>query len=225
VLLVATVIWMNWQSTDREVASAVRARISPESVPADRLPIRVTAKPDTNIRTARSEGVAANGILRSASQLQPQPAASTDSHSALKVAGGSSIAPTTPPEEVPAEPPSVVVTQPNSHANLGALVSRSADIPKYDPVVSEGVTPPVLVHRVLPAYPVGARLAGQAGSVVVNITIGEDGIPRDLKLVSGQGPLAQAGIDAVQQWRYRPALLNGKAVPMQQQITIVFKAQ
>lgn len=223
--LIAAVLWINWQSTDREVAFAERASSASESIPRDSAPMRVTAKPDTSIRTTPSDESSARGILRSASQLQPQPTPGMESHSVLKVAAGGSLPITTPFLEIPAEPPSVAVTEPDNQANLGTLVSRSPDIPSINAVVSEGVTPPVLLHRVLPTYPVGSRIMGQTGSVVLNITIGEDGIPRDLKVVSGEGPLAQAGIEAVQRWRYRPALLNGKAVPTQQQITIVFKVQ
>jgi len=42
-------------------------------------------------------------------------------------------------------------------------------------------------------------------------------------VVSGHALLAQAAIDAVRQWRYRPYLLNGKPVRMQTKITVNFK--
>jgi outer membrane biosynthesis protein TonB len=35
--------------------------------------------------------------------------------------------------------------------------------------------------------------------------------------------LAAAAIDAVKKWRYTPSLLNGKPVPVEKQITVVFK--
>ena len=61
------------------------------------------------------------------------------------------------------------------------------------------------------------------GAVVLQAVIAEDGKVKDLKVISGHPTLAQAAMDAVRQWRYRPYQLNGKPVAMQTQITINFK--
>jgi periplasmic protein TonB len=37
--------------------------------------------------------------------------------------------------------------------------------------------------------------------------------------------LVKAATDAVEQWEYRPYLLNGQPVEIETQITVVFKAQ
>ena len=42
-------------------------------------------------------------------------------------------------------------------------------------------------------------------------TIGKDGTIRNLQLVSGHPMLARAALEAVQQWVYKPTLLNGNA--------------
>ena len=57
----------------------------------------------------------------------------------------------------------------------------------------------------------------------MDATITEDGSVRDLNVVRGNLTLAQAAIDAVSQWRYKPYLLNGKPVAIKTQITIDFK--
>jgi len=59
--------------------------------------------------------------------------------------------------------------------------------------------------------------------VVLDATVSENGLLENVKLVSGHALLAQAAIDAVRQWRYRPYLLNGKPVRMQTKITVNFK--
>jgi protein TonB len=42
------------------------------------------------------------------------------------------------------------------------------------------------------------------------------------RIDSGLPVLAQAAIDAVKQWRYRPYLLNGEPIEIASQITINF---
>ena len=64
---------------------------------------------------------------------------------------------------------------------------------------------------------------GIEGSVILDATIGEDGKVRDLKVLDGHPVLARAAVDAVKQWRYRPYMLNGKPIAMQEQITVSFK--
>ena len=52
--------------------------------------------------------------------------------------------------------------------------------------------------------------------------IGKDGTVQDVRVESGLPVLAQAAIEAVKQWRYRPYLLNGEPVEVDSQITINF---
>jgi TonB family protein len=60
------------------------------------------------------------------------------------------------------------------------------------------------------------------GEVVVEATIAEDGSVRNARAIRGQNLLAQAAVDAVRRWHYRAALLNGKPVATQTQITLNF---
>ena len=52
--------------------------------------------------------------------------------------------------------------------------------------------------------------------------IGKDGTVKDVRVESGSPLLAQAAIDAVKQWRYKPYLLNGVPVEIDSRITINF---
>jgi len=52
--------------------------------------------------------------------------------------------------------------------------------------------------------------------------IGKDGSVQDVRVESGLPVLAQAAIEAVKQWRYKPYLLNGEPVEVDSRITINF---
>lgn len=83
-----------------------------------------------------------------------------------------------------------------------------ADLP---PALSEnGARPPRLVSSVPPEFPLAAKEAHVEGTVVLSATIDKSGTVRDVKVVSGHPLLVQAAIDAVKQWVYQPALVNGE---------------
>ncbi len=79
-----------------------------------------------------------------------------------------------------------------------------------------------LIHDVAPTYPPEAGRARIEGAVVLLAVIGKDGSVQDVRVESGLPLLAQAAIDAVKQWRYRPYLLNGEPVEVDSRITINF---
>ena len=88
--------------------------------------------------------------------------------------------------------------------------------------VSSGVAQKLRAKSVAPHYPKDAREQGIQGSVVLSVIISKDGDVRDVKLSSGHPALAQAAIDAVKQWRYKPYLLNGQAVEVDTQVQVNF---
>jgi len=79
-----------------------------------------------------------------------------------------------------------------------------------------------LIHDVTPQYPPEAGRARIEGTVVLMAVIGKDGSVQDVRVESGLPLLAQAAIDAVKQWRYRPYLMNGEPVEIDSRITINF---
>jgi protein TonB len=88
--------------------------------------------------------------------------------------------------------------------------------------VSQGVMQSVLVKRVNPEYPSEARKGRIQGTVVMHAIISKAGDIATLDLVSGDPMLTPAAIDAVKQWKYKPYLLNGKAVEVDTQIAVNF---
>jgi protein TonB len=89
--------------------------------------------------------------------------------------------------------------------------------------MSEPVQEARLVHRVLPEYPVLAKMARQEGTVVLRAIIGRDGRIREIEVVSGAPQFVKAATDAVAEWRYQPTLLNGEPVEVETLITVVFR--
>lgn len=88
--------------------------------------------------------------------------------------------------------------------------------------VSQGVMEGNIVHRVEPVYPPEARRAHTQGDVILQATIGKDGRVHDVKAISGPPELIEASIGAIQQWRYRPYLLQGNPVEVETTIKVQF---
>ena len=74
-----------------------------------------------------------------------------------------------------------------------------------------------------PLYPSEARNQHVEGLVKVSATVGTDGVPRGLKLVSGSPLLAQAAMEAISRWRYVPAVSGGLPVESHIVVTINFQ--
>jgi protein TonB len=81
----------------------------------------------------------------------------------------------------------------------------------------------VLIQHNPPIYPASAMKKHIEGRVTVNATIGTDGVPRTLRLVSGDPILGQAAQEAISQWRYVPAVSGGVPVESTVAISIDFQ--
>lgn len=86
-----------------------------------------------------------------------------------------------------------------------------------------GVTAPVVIYRVEPDYPDEARKAKFQGSVLVAVEVDEQGRVRGVRVVKPAGlGLDEKAIEAVKQWRFRPATRNGQPVPVPASIEVSF---
>ena len=89
--------------------------------------------------------------------------------------------------------------------------------------IPEQVARELLVQRVAPRYPEQARKTGLQGPVIFQARIGRDGRIENLKLVDGYLVLGRAAFQAVQQWQFKPYILNGHPVATQTFITLNFQ--
>ncbi len=85
-------------------------------------------------------------------------------------------------------------------------------------------TPPVLLRQVEPDYPEEARRAKVQGFVTISVEIDENGRVRVLRVLQPAGlGLDEKAIEAVKQWRFKPAMRDGRPVAAPAQIQVSFR--
>jgi len=119
--------------------------------------------------------------------------------------------------------------QPDSHAGalragLAASDSQPAAPATALPVGGD-VKQAKLISSAPPSYPALARNQHISGDVRIDALIDANGHVTTMKVVSGPTLLHQAAMDALRQWKYQPATLNGNTVPMHLTVTIQFRLQ
>ncbi len=98
--------------------------------------------------------------------------------------------------------------------------------PRREPLpVGGSISRPERIHYVAPGYPAIARSARVEGTVILEAVLGADGLVREVRVLRSIPLLDAAAVQAVQQWRFTPTLLNGTAVPVVMTVTAVFSLQ
>ncbi len=79
---------------------------------------------------------------------------------------------------------------------------------------SQPLTPPTVIDRIPPEYPLAARLQRQEGFVLVEFTVAKDGTVSNPTVLGAnpQGIFDEAALQAVHQWRYQPTVIGGVPV-------------
>ena len=117
-------------------------------------------------------------------------------------------------------PPAVVDGVGIGHAALPPAPPPAAPVRLHS-----GMKPPLKVFDVAPAYPSIARSARVQGVVILEAVLDAQGRVESVRVLRSIPLLDQAAADAVQQWRFTPALLNGEAVPVAMTVTVNFTLQ
>lgn len=89
--------------------------------------------------------------------------------------------------------------------------------------VSGGVLAGKAISRAQPVYPQAARIAGVEGTVVVEVTIDEQGHVIAAHALSGPPMLQNAAVQAARRWVFARTLLSGVPVQVTGTITFNFK--
>jgi protein TonB len=107
---------------------------------------------------------------------------------------------------------------------IGGVVGGTGPGTGEEPLrVGGDVKAPQLINRVEPSYPEAARKARMEGVVILEAIITASGNVEDVKVLKSVNPLLDAAATrAVQQWKYRPATLNGRAVRVYLTVTVTF---
>lgn len=85
-----------------------------------------------------------------------------------------------------------------------------------------GMKTPRKIVDVAPVYPAIARAAQVQGVVILEAVLDARGRVESVRVLRSIPLLDQAAVDAVQQWRFTPALLNSEAVPVVMTVTVNF---
>ena len=89
--------------------------------------------------------------------------------------------------------------------------------------VGKEISAPEVIHRVEPVYPPDAVTARVEGTVVVEATVDEQGNVIAVNVLRSIGPLDQAAIDAVTQWRYSPLRVNDEPAQFVLTVNVSFR--
>ena len=79
-----------------------------------------------------------------------------------------------------------------------------------------------LLFSVQPKYPLEQSSRGAQGTIVLKTNVLANGRVGSVQLVEGNPTLANAAMESVKQWRYRPYLRSGKAEPFQTVVIVDF---
>jgi TonB family protein len=74
--------------------------------------------------------------------------------------------------------------------------------------VAEDVTSALLIQKAAIQYPDAARKAGTQGTVVLNVVTSDAVDVKEVTVSSEDSTLAQAALDSVKQWKYKPYVVG-----------------
>ena len=206
-------------------------------------------EPDVPVKQESAAGAAKGGVLAAQANLSPAPAkprVNTDVKkpenqpapqnsqpqvdSTQYLAVNNNAAGTALITAVPEDPVSnTAVTQPET-----LIVYKEVPVEKpesNEPQITEPVIEALLdkgrreyLQRVNPEYPGMYLKTGFQGRVLVEVTVGRDGLVQDKRVLRSDGDLfTNAALDAIKKYRYKPGTFQGKPVQFKIVEMFVFK--
>jgi protein TonB len=100
----------------------------------------------------------------------------------------------------------VIEVPPEGPSTAERVSDRPRDEHENDPATPE------VILRVEPIYPEWARQAGIHGTVVLEVRVDPNGRMGNFRIAQGVKGLNDAAVEAMRQWRFRPARDQGKPV-------------
>lgn len=90
--------------------------------------------------------------------------------------------------------------------------------------VGGGISAPQAISTPDPDYTEEARTAKTQGTCILGLIVDAEGRPRDIRIVRGLGfGLDAKAVEAVRQWRFEPAIKDGKPVNVQISVEVSFR--
>jgi len=104
----------------------------------------------------------------------------------------------------------------------GAGSGKSSGEPIY--MAGKGMTPPEPIFRPDAEYTDEARKAQLSGKAVLTLVVETDGTTSDIEVAKALGMgLEQKAVEAVRQWRFKPATMAGRPVRMRVNVEVAFR--
>ncbi len=123
------------------------------------------------------------------------------------------------------------VNMPNMTSSSGSWVLNFAELNEAPPGVYPGlaageVAAPVPLRKVDPKYPPELRAARVEGEVLLYAIIRKDGSVDSIQLVHSVDPhLDVNAMEALAQWKFRPAEKNGQPIDLEAVVHIPFRSR
>ena len=109
-------------------------------------------------------------------------------------------------------------------AQSGDAQSQPATIPETPSHIGGSVSPPRVIRSVDPTYTQDARRAMISGNVQLYLWVDKDGNPSHIRVVRGIGHgLDERAVEAVRQYKFRPAMRDGQPVMVDLYIDVNFQ--
>ena len=110
-------------------------------------------------------------------------------------------------------------------AGLAPGSGKQPAVPEAPLPIGGDVKSAKLISSVSPTYPLLAKNQHISGDVLIDALIDANGHVTTMKVISGPTLLHQSAMAALRLWKYQPASLDGKPVPMHLTVTLQFRLQ
>lgn len=106
-----------------------------------------------------------------------------------------------------------------------ACAAMAACTPTPEAPPAQAPTELMAVDTPPPAYPEALACDDIGGQTVLNVTVGAQGRPTNVRIKqsSGQPELDAAAVEGVKAWQFRAATRNGQPIPSDLQVPVTFK--
>ncbi|MGH9691628.1 MAG: energy transducer TonB [Candidatus Acidiferrales bacterium] len=189
---------------------------------ADSLPAAVSIRGGSSSSGAVATSARSKGRLN----LTPMPSASSNTRRGPSVVGA--IDPNVPPEKILSgkEVYTLDINLPNLTSATGSWILNFAQLYEDDtPSYRRGkLSRPAPIQKVDPKYPPELIKEHVEGEVVLYAIIRKDGSVHNIQVVKGLDPqLDKNAVDALSQWKFRPAVRDGVPVDLEAVAYIPFR--
>ncbi len=112
-------------------------------------------------------------------------------------------------------------------AARGSAPIAKSDSAQSDSSPAPSVSPAIMAGQKIsgpnPIYPAQAKADKVQGAVILSLRINKDGEPIDIRVKkSVRADLDESALTAVQQWRWKPYLLNGNPTEVKTNVTVTY---